>query len=91
MDACPPFRAIVYALLLAWYDRSVRERHTGEKFRAGRLDLFMAVYLPYCDRFITAEIYGEQERCLREVARAAGLHTVVGSYDDFCNGMLVTV
>jgi hypothetical protein len=90
MDSCPPFRAAVHALLLLWYDRSVRERHTAEKFRAGRLDLFMAVYLPYCDQFITAEIGGEQERCLREVVSAAGLKTEVRSYDDFCSSMLVT-
>jgi len=91
MNSCPPFRAFVYALLLVWYDRSLRERHMAEKFRAGRLDLYMAVYLPYCDQFITAEDGGEQERCLREVANAADLKTEVRSYDDFCSGMLVHV
>lgn len=32
MKVCPPFRALIYAMLLSWYDRSVRHRHTGEKF-----------------------------------------------------------
>jgi hypothetical protein len=89
MEVCPPFRAVVYAFLLAWYDRSLRDRHLAEKFRAGRINLFMAIYLPYCDQFITAEIYGEQEKCLREVVSAAELTTMVRSYDDFCNSMLI--
>ncbi len=89
MDACPPFRALIYAMLLSWYDRAVRDEK-GEKFEAGRNDLFMAVHLPYCDKFVTAEIYREQERCLREVAFVAGLETEILSYDDFCNSFLVT-
>jgi hypothetical protein len=89
MEACPPFRALIYAMLLSWYDRAVRDEK-GEKFEAGRNDLFMAVHLPYCDKFVTAEKYGEQERCLREVAFVAGLETEILSYDDFCNSFLVT-
>jgi hypothetical protein len=90
IDACPPFRAIIYAMLLSWYDRTVSPED-GEKFEAGRNDLFMAVHLPYCDKFVTAEKYREQERCLREVAFVAGLETEVISYDDFCDSFLVTV
>ena len=89
MEASPPFRALIYAMLLSWYDRAVRDEK-GEKFEAGRNDLFMAVHLPYCDKFVTAEKYGEQERCLREVAFVAGLETEILSYDDFCNSFLVT-
>jgi hypothetical protein len=89
-DHCPPFRAAVYGLLLAWYDRSLGDRHNREKFQAGRIDLFMAVYLPYCDQFITAEQRGEQERCLREVAFTADINTHVRSYDDFCSGLLLS-
>jgi hypothetical protein len=89
MEACPPFRALIYAMLLSWYDRAVRDKK-GEKFEAGRNDLFVAVHLPYCDKFVTAERYGEQERCLREVAFVTGLETEVLSYDDFCNSFLVT-
>jgi hypothetical protein len=88
MDACPPFRSLVYAILLSWYDRAVRD-DKGEKFEAGRNDLFMAAHLPYCDKFVTAEVHGEQERCLREVASVAGLETEILSYDHFCEGFLV--
>jgi hypothetical protein len=91
MDCCPPFRALIYAMLISWYDRGVGDRQTGEKLAAGRNDLFMAVYLPYCDQFVTAEIRGEQEKCLREVAVVANLETKVLSYDDFSNSFLVVV
>ncbi len=87
----PPFRALVYAVLMSWYDISVRDRHTGEKFRSGRNDLYMSVYLPYCDKFITAEKNREHEKCLREIAAVADLETEVMSYDDFCDSFLVTV
>ena len=90
MDSCPPFRAVVYANLLVWYHRSLRDLLAGEKFSAGGIDLLMAIYLPYCDQFITAEIGGEQEKCLREVAIAADLNTEVRSYDDFCSSLLIS-
>jgi hypothetical protein len=91
MEVCPPFRALIYAMLMSWYDLGVRDPHVGEKFRAGGNDLFMSIYLPYCDMFVTAEKNGEQEKCLREVAFVAGLETKIVSYDDFCHSFLVNV
>jgi hypothetical protein len=90
MGACPPFRAVIYAMLMSWYDLAVRDG-IGEKFEAGRNDLFMAVHLPYCDKFVTAEKYGGQEKCLREVAFVADLETEILSYDHFCDSFLVTI
>jgi hypothetical protein len=89
VDRCPPFRSIVYAFLMTWYDRSLRALPDGQKFHAGRNDQFAAVYLPYTDLFLTAEIDGEQERCLAEIARLVYPQTKVMSYDDFCAGLLV--
>ncbi|MFZ0320765.1 MAG: hypothetical protein WAL56_16690 [Candidatus Sulfotelmatobacter sp.] len=89
MNACPPFRALVYAKFIPWYNTAVREYSVGDELSAGANDLYMSVYLPYCDMFITGEKYGEQEKCLREVAVAAGLETKVLSYDDFCDNFLV--
>jgi hypothetical protein len=89
MAKCPPFRAIAYAYLLAWFDRSLADRHKRDRYKAGRVDLFMSIYLPYCDQFISAEGHGMQERCLREIARVAQLATQVRSYDDFCNSMML--
>lgn len=91
MAKCPPFRAVAYAYLLAWFDRSLADRHKRDRYRAGRADLFMSIYLPYCDQFISAEVHGMQERCLREIAQVARLATAVRSYDDFCNSMMLAV
>jgi hypothetical protein len=68
---------------MSWYSQSLSNEGTGEKFEAGRYDQFMAIYLPYCDKFVTAEKKREQEKCLREVAAVAGLETEVLSYDRF--------
>jgi hypothetical protein len=90
MDVCPPFRALIYAMLMSWYNFSVRDPNVGEKFSAGANDQFMSVYLPYCHKFVTAETNGEQEKCLREIVFLARLQTEILSYDDFCNSLLVT-
>jgi hypothetical protein len=82
MDNCPPFLASLYAFLMSWYQHSARDER-GERFKAGRNDLFMATYLPYCDVFVTAEIKHEQEKCLKELAAVLNLKTEVLSYDDF--------
>ncbi len=49
---------------------------------AGSNDLYMSVYLPYVDMFVTDD--ADQEKALREVARLAKLETTILSYDDFC-------
>jgi hypothetical protein len=90
MDACPSFRALVYAMLMSWYNFSVRDPNFGEKFSAGANDQFMSVYLPYCHKFVTAETNGEQEKCLREIVFLASLQTEILSYDDFRNSLMVT-
>jgi LPXTG-motif cell wall-anchored protein len=82
IDNCPPFRALLCASLMSWYHHSARDED-GERFRAGRNDLFMALYLPYCDKFVTSEKYAEQERCLRKIASVLGLRTEILSYDAF--------
>ncbi len=89
VDTCPPFKCVVYAFLMTWYDRSLRALPDGEKFHAGRNDQFASLYLPYTDVYITAEDKGEQERCLAEIARLTYPQTRVLSYDGFCAGLLI--
>jgi hypothetical protein len=89
MGACPPLRALVYAMFIPWYNTAVRDYLAGEKLDAGNNDLFMSVYLPYCDWFVTDD--GGQEKSLRAVAAHAGLETEILSYDDFCASFLLTV
>jgi hypothetical protein len=83
LEICPPMRAFNYALHLSNFDLAVGNER-GEKFESGRNDMFMAIYLPYCDQFVTAEKMGEHEKCLREIVSVAGLQTEVISYDNFC-------
>jgi hypothetical protein len=89
MSVCPPFRALVYATFVPWYHEWIRDYQAGEKLKAGANDLFMSVYLPYCDTFVTDD--DDQEKSLRAVASASDLETKVLSYDDFCTSSLVTV
>jgi hypothetical protein len=89
VGVCPPFRALVHAMFIPWFNNIVREYGVGEELSAGSNDLFMSVYMPYCDMFVTAEKNGQQEKCLRAVADSAGLDTEVISYDDFCDRILI--
>jgi hypothetical protein len=45
IDSCPPFRAFLCGIFMSWYQHSARDDRFGERFRAGRNDLFMSVYL----------------------------------------------
>ena len=83
IDNCPPFRALLCAYLMSWYNTSLRDGNKSEKLAAGRNDLFMAVYLPFCDVFVTDEKYEEQERCLRELTKYIGIDTEVLAFDAF--------
>lgn len=75
VEDCPPFRAFVYAMALASYDRCFQQPGPAPMFSAGRNDMMMPAYLPYCDQFITPRRRkkGAQERCLREAAAAANV------------------
>ncbi|MGA2966017.1 MAG: hypothetical protein ABSD64_07380 [Terriglobales bacterium] len=87
--ACPPFLSLIYAVFLPWYNNAVRDPNTGEKMIAGSNDLYMSVYLPYVDLFVTDDT--NQEKALREVASFAKLETKILSYDDFCTTLTVSV
>ena len=79
IDNCPPFRALLCVWLMSWYNGSLRDGNGSQKFAAGRNDLLMAVYLPYCDVFVTRD--REQESCLRELTRWIGIDTEVLAFD----------
>jgi hypothetical protein len=82
IDNCPPFRAVLLALLLSWYNTSLRVGNKSEKLAAGRNDLFMAVYLPLCDIFVTRD--SGQEKCLRELRKYLGSPAAeIMSFDEF--------
>lgn len=87
VNACPPFKAVVFAFVLTWYDRCLREVHAEPKFQAGRVDQFMSAYLPYCHQFITND--RDQQKCLQEVATLCGLKTQVHLFEDFYKDFVI--
>jgi hypothetical protein len=89
MDACPPFRAACYGLVMAWFDGALKIRQPDEPEPPGRNDLLMATYLPYCGRFVTDD--WPQEKALSEVAAAAHIDSSVLSYEKFSEGFAVGV
>jgi hypothetical protein len=64
---------------MVWYNGSLRE-HDGTP-TAGRNDLMMATYLPYCSRFVTADWAQRKELC--EIAAEAKIDCAVLSFEEF--------
>lgn len=81
LAVCPPFRAVCYGLCGSWYDVALAP--TVYKKLAGRNDQMMAVYLPYCGRFVTQD--KKQLERLRDIALEAKLSCEVLSYATFCS------
>jgi len=83
---CPPFDAFVSAMLIRYYDQYVRSP-MSPRLDAGRNDLMMAAYLPYCDLFLTDD--KKQCRCLNTVAAALKIPTAIEMYKDFRKRIMV--
>jgi len=86
MDACPPFRAACYGLVMAWYNFSLRPQEDTTP-PAGRNDLMTAAYLPYCGRFVSDD--WPQRRDLSEVAIEAGLSCEILSFEAFHRSLAI--
>lgn len=87
IELCPPFRAACYGLVMAWYNGSLRNRDGTPT--AGRNDLLMAAYLPYCLRFVTDD--WPQRNELRGIAQAARIECEVLSMSDLEKSLLISV
>jgi hypothetical protein len=81
IDNCLPCRALLCSCLMPWYNTSLRDYNKSEKFAVERNDLLMAIYLPFCDVFVTRD--AEQEKCLRELTKHIGIHTEILGFDEF--------
>jgi len=81
LDSCPAARALVMAVCMAQFERSVRDLKTALSYRAGRFDLLCTVYLCYCDLFISAD--KRQCNALGAIAEAGNLRAKVVYYPDF--------
>ncbi len=70
---------------MAWYNWSLRKQ--DRTAAAGRNDLLMAAYLPYCKRFVTDD--WAHTRALREIAKAARIECDILSVTELERRMLV--
>ena len=81
VERCPPFKALLVALCFSQYDRCIRGEREPSLGRAGRYDMFSAVYLAYCSAFVTRD--EGQWKALTAVAELIGRETAILLYDDF--------
>lgn len=88
-EVCPPFRAVCYALMMAWYNFALKLQQPNEPDPPGRNDLLMAVYLPYCGRFVAKD--WPQVRDLRQIAAQAEIACEVQSFKEFSEGFFPLV
>jgi hypothetical protein len=86
-NRCPPFHALTLVPCVAQFQYGLPVRKEKALYKAGRLDLFMATYLPYCDLFVTREKEG-QLNALRVITTEVGLSTRVMSYSEFVQEVL---
>jgi len=82
IDRCPPFRGILTAMVLAQHDRVIAEKTDSELSKlAGRVDVFSATFLPYCEIFVSDD--RDQQRFLRKVVELTGASTEVVWFNTF--------
>ena len=84
---CPPYHAIALGIDIAQYQYGI-PRAQQEEYDAGPFDLFMAIYLPYTDFFVTND--PGQTNALRAIAQEVGLSVRILNYDEFCKELLGT-
>ena len=80
---CPPFESSLYGIVSSAYSRIhdplLNRRERGKA--PGRVDTFMACYLPYCRFFVTNDT--GQFDCYTRVVAKLGLETEVCRYEEF--------
>jgi hypothetical protein len=82
IDRCPPFRSILTAMVLAQHDRVIAEKTAAQRSKlAGRVDVFSATFLPYCEIFVSDD--RDQQRFLRKVVELTGASTEVVWFNAF--------
>lgn len=82
--ACPPFHTVMLSFVVAQYHRCISPDEG--KNEAGRNDLMMSAYLPYCQEFISDD--WNQQRSLKEVVSIANLSVNVRWYKDLRDSLL---
>ena len=83
---CPSFRALLVALCFTQYNMCVRDKKIQSLGKAGRNDMYSAVYLPYCKIFVTDD--KGHHKAMKAVGDLAGLECAVMNYEEFKAGIV---
>ena len=86
IERCPSFRALLVALCFSQYDRCIREEKKQSLGKAGRNDMYSAIYLPYCAVFVTND--DGHCKAMKVVAQETELNTTILLYDEFKSGLI---
>ena len=87
LEICPPFRAFYFSILHRWFDGALKSKTPEDLKPAGKTDLSMSIYLPYCDKFIADE--SAQTPSLRAIAQQAEIDCDVQNFYEFSNSFNV--
>ena len=86
IDRCEPLKALLVALCFSQYDICIRDPRKPSLGKAGRYDMFSAVYLPYCREFVTND--PGQWKALTAVAELMNREMPILMYDEFRAGLI---
>lgn len=83
---CPPYHAMTLSMAIAHYQYGL-PRKDPAPYDTGPFDLFMSIYLPYCDFFVTDD--PGQLNATRAIAKEVGMSVTVICYRDFADQLLM--
>lgn len=86
---CPPFHALCLSMVIPHYQHGIPWPGEKPKYDAGPFDLFMTIYLPYCDLFVTDD--PGQRNAMQAIVEEIGIQVTVISYDDLAKNLLAAI
>lgn len=86
MLECPPFHTVMLGLVHMQFEWSIIGTPAPTKKRIGKTDTLSAIYLPYCDVYVTND--KRQRKCFKEIASSAQLPVEVWSLAEFRNHLM---
>lgn len=86
IEDCPPFHALVLGIFCMEFEWAITEIPAPKHKRVGKTDTFSAVYLPYCDVYVTDD--ARQRKYFKEIVALLKLSVEVWSVEDLKSYLL---
>ena len=86
LNSVPHWRMFLVAYACAIYQRSVQEENFSYRRNPGHLDLWSAMYLPFCDVFVTND--KRQRRALKVLNKASSRQARIMSFAEWKTRLL---